>query len=49
MNTVLEIEEHPLPDDIWGDAPQGLIFRVDDQSPSTSDHSTVAPPGIYHE
>jgi hypothetical protein len=48
MNTVLEIEDHPLPPDTWGEAPQSLIPRVDDQSPTSVEHTTV-PPHIHAE
>jgi hypothetical protein len=43
METLLEIEEHPLPEDTWGEAPQSTIFQVDDQAPTSIEHTTAAP------
>ena len=45
MDTLLEVEveEHPLPPDTWGEAPQSPLFRVDDQSPTSQQHTTVPP------
>lgn len=48
MNTLLEVEEHPLPPDTWGEAPQSPIFQVDDSSPTSQAHTTV-PPAIHPE
>lgn len=50
MDTLLEVEveEHPLPPDTWGEAPQSPLFRVDDQAP-TSARPTTVPPTIDGE
>ena len=44
----LEVEEHPLPPDTWGEVPQSPLFHVDDSSPTSVPHTT-APPGIHPE
>jgi hypothetical protein len=43
METLLEIEEHPLPPDTWGEAPQSPISQQDDASPTSIEHTTAAP------
>jgi len=48
MNTLLEVEEHPLPPDTWGEAPQSPLFLTNDSSPSSLPHTTV-PPAIHPE
>jgi hypothetical protein len=50
METLLEVEveEHPLPPDTWGEAPQSLLSRVDEQA-SSSIRPTTAPPRIEGE
>jgi hypothetical protein len=48
MDTLLEIEEHPLPPDTWGEAPQSPLSQEDDSSPSSAVHTTAAP-GISAE
>jgi len=44
MDTVLEIEEHLLPPDTWGEAPQALIAIQDEAPPTTLAPTTVPPP-----
>jgi hypothetical protein len=48
MDTLLEVEEHPLPPDTWGEAPQSPFFRMDDRSPTSQAHTTL-PPAIHPE
>jgi hypothetical protein len=45
MDTV-ELEEHPLPLDTWGEAPQSPLFRIDDSSPTSTAHTTE--PSSHH-
>lgn len=51
MDTIVEVEveEHPLPPDTWGEAPQSKLSWVDDSAPTTGGAHTTAPPGFHPE
>jgi hypothetical protein len=40
----IELEDHPLPPDTWGEAPQTALSLEADSSPTTYPVSTVTPP-----
>jgi len=43
-NTAIEeVEQHPLPEDPWGEPPTSPQFLNDDESPTTCDHTTMPP------
>lgn len=48
MDTLLEVEEHPLPPDTWGEAPQSPLTQSDDSTPTSMAHTTL-PPHIHPE
>ena len=47
MDTLLE--EHPLPPDTWGEAPQSPLVTLLDQSSPTTINPTTLSPHIYPE
>jgi len=44
MDTILEIEEHPLPPDTWGEAPATPLDQANENPPTSS--SPTLPPNI---
>jgi len=40
----VELEDHPLPPDTWGEAPQTMLAQAPESSPTTFPPSTPAPP-----
>ncbi len=43
MSKVLEVEDHPLPPDTWGEAPQSLVTTDEQVASSTGPPTTAAP------
>jgi hypothetical protein len=43
MNALLEVEDHPLPPDTWGEAPQTPLVLSDGSSPTSFEPTTVPP------